>query len=408
MTQPAVEVHDLSKRFRLYHERNKTLKATVMRRGRARYEDFLALEDVTFDIPRGATFGLIGENGSGKSTLLKCMARILRPEKGSVTLHGRMSALLELGAGFHPELSGRENVYLNASILGLSRRQVDARFDDIVGFAGLERFIDNPVKNYSSGMYVRLGFAVAINVEPEILLVDEVLAVGDEEFQNRCTAKFADLKRAGCTVVVVSHGMNAVRGMCDQVAWLRHGKLTGLGHTDDVIDAYLRHVKAEADQHTQEASVRTAVDGSTVRAAIQRVELLDAAGRSIHELAGRDPVTIRLAYRARDFSVELRPVFTVSRADGTWICDVQTGAPVPYVHDELVHVDYAVPSLPLQPGVYEVDIALKDKWMSQAHVSVRRAARFTVTPGPDIHMGGLVDLGGSWSSGVLETMPEGE
>jgi ABC-2 type transport system ATP-binding protein len=182
VTAHPIEVRDVSKRFRLYHERNQSVKAAIMRGGRARYEEFWALDEVSFDVEEGTTFALVGENGSGKSTMLKCLARILRPDKGTVSVDGTMSALLELGAGFHPELSGRENVFLNGSILGLSKRELERRFDEIVGFAGLERFIDMPVKNYSSGMYVRLGFSVAINVDPDVLLIDEVLAGGDEEF----------------------------------------------------------------------------------------------------------------------------------------------------------------------------------------------------------------------------------
>ncbi len=203
----AISVEDVSKNFRLYTERNQSLKAMAMSRTRVRYEEFPALRDVSLEIPAGVTYGLIGENGSGKSTLLKCMARILKPETGRIRTEGKVSALLELGAGFHPELSGRDNVYLNGAILGLSKKQLAARFDDIVGFAGLEHFIDTPVKNYSSGMYVRLGFSIAINVDPDILLVDEVLAVGDEQFQRKCAEKFADLKHSGKTVVIVSHAL---------------------------------------------------------------------------------------------------------------------------------------------------------------------------------------------------------
>ena len=171
--ESAISVAGVSKQYRKYHERNQSLKATVMRGRRARYEEFWALRDVSLEIAAGTTYGLVGENGSGKSTLLKCMARILRPDEGALSVHGKVSALLELGAGFHPELSGRENVFLNGALLGMSQRAIRARFDDIVGFAGLEEFIDAPVKNYSSGMYVRLGFAVAINVDPDVLLVDE-------------------------------------------------------------------------------------------------------------------------------------------------------------------------------------------------------------------------------------------
>src|SRR5664280_8272 len=219
-SESAVVVDDVSKRFRLYSERNQSLKAALMRHGRARYEEFWAVREVSLEIKQGATYGLVGENGSGKSTLLKCIAKILRPDRGTIRTTGKLAALLELGSGFHPELSGRENVFLNGSILGLSKRELTSRFDEIVGFAGLEQFIDQPVKNYSSGMYVRLGFSVAINVDPDVLLVDEVLAVGDAVFQRRCQEKFSEFRRAGKTVVVVSHAMETVRTMCDEVAWL--------------------------------------------------------------------------------------------------------------------------------------------------------------------------------------------
>src|SRR3954471_22553739 len=239
MAETAVEVTGVSKRFRLYHERNQSLKAAFMRGRRAKFDEFWALQDVSFSVPAGKTYGLIGHNGSGKSTLLKCLAGILVPDKGSVRTRGKVSALLELGAGFHPELSGRDNVYLNGSILGMSKKQIDSQFDEIVDFAGLETFIDTPVKNYSSGMYVRLGFSVAINVDPEILLVDEVLAVGDEAFQRKCSEKFADLKESGKTIVVVSHALGAMQSLCDQLALLEHGNLVTVGPSQDVIDDYL-------------------------------------------------------------------------------------------------------------------------------------------------------------------------
>ena len=237
MAAPAIEVNGVSKRFQLVKSRNSTLKGTIFNGfRRASCEEFWALDDVSFEVPEGSTFGLVGHNGSGKSTLLKCLAQDpTGPTRARSRTRGAVSALLELGAGFHPELSGRDNVYLNASILGLCRKEVDRRFDDIVGFAGLERFIDTPVKNYSSGMYVRLGFAVAINVEPDILLVDEVLAVGDAEFQERCLAKFAEFRASGRTVVLVSHGMGNVRALCDQAVLLEHGKVIGEGTADDVV-----------------------------------------------------------------------------------------------------------------------------------------------------------------------------
>ena len=235
----ADSVAGVSKRFRLYHERNQSLKATVMRRGRARYDEFWALRDVSFDIPAGGTFGIIGENGSGKSTLLKCIARILRPDAGRIATTGKVAALLELGSGFHPELSGRENVFLNGSILGLSRSEITRRFDEIVGFAGLERFIDTPVKRYSSGMYVRLAFAVAASLRTDILIVDEVLAVGDAEFQKRCMNKMGHAARSGRTVLFVSHNMGAIESLCSRAIWLESGRCLSDGAPGDVISRYL-------------------------------------------------------------------------------------------------------------------------------------------------------------------------
>jgi ABC-type polysaccharide/polyol phosphate transport system ATPase subunit len=234
----AVTVDGVSKKYRLYHERNQSLKAAVMRGRRARYEEFWALRDVSLEVEAGESFGLVGDNGSGKSTLLKCMARILSPDEGRVATVGKVSTLLELGAGFHPELSGRDNVYLNGSILGLSKQQISRRFDEIVAFAGLEPFIDTPVKNYSSGMYVRLGFSVAINVDPDILLVDEVLAVGDIDFQRKCVEKFVDLKTQGRTIVLVSHALESVRNLCDRAALLDEGHLRTVGPAPAVIDEY--------------------------------------------------------------------------------------------------------------------------------------------------------------------------
>lgn len=238
----SVEIRDVSKMFRLYHERNQTLKSAIMRRKKSVYEDFWALNDISFDIPEGSTFGLIGSNGSGKSTLLKCLAKIYWPDKGTIAYNGRMAALLEVGSGFHHELSGRENIYLNGSILGMSKKEIDRKYDEIVEFSGVERFIDQPVKNYSSGMYVRLGFSVAISIEPDILVVDEVLAVGDAEFQEKCLQKFRDFKAAGRTVVMVSHSMDSISTMCDHAAWLNKGTLMTVGASDDTIAAYLDSV----------------------------------------------------------------------------------------------------------------------------------------------------------------------
>ena len=402
----AVTVEHVSKSFKIFTEYNNTLKASVMRRGHAKFERFQALDDVSFSVPAGSTYGIVGENGSGKSTMLKILANILRPESGTVTLNGRLSALLELGAGFHPELTGRENVYLNAAILGVSKKHIESRFDDIVDFAGIGKFIDNPVKNYSSGMYVRLGFAVAINVEPEILLIDEVLAVGDAEFQARCIERLTELKHGGCTIVLVSHGMDTVRNVCDRVCWLKNGKLMAAGHAEDVVDRYLDHVKEERTARMKFETVRLAADGHTERPALEAVSLRNLEGNAITSVPTLQPAVIHFAYRARDFAVEIRPMLSIFRSDGAWVATTQTGAPVPYIHDDLVGVDYTIPAMSLQPGMYEVSVSLRDPYLEEVYVDVERCLIFEVVAAGDLNMSGLVNLAGSWSSGVLERMPE--
>lgn len=242
MTVGAITVDAVSKRFRLERNRPSSLKEAILRTGRVRDTDeFWVLRDVDLEIEAGSFFGLIGHNGSGKSTLLRLMAGIHRPTLGSVEAKGRLSALLELGTGFHPDLTGRENVYLNGVMLGITRRQMTAAMDDIIEFSGIGDFVDEPVKIYSSGMYVRLGFAVAVNVAPDILLVDEVMAVGDEEFQRRCLNHMDMLRDNGTTIVVVSHNTDLMIE-CHRVGWLDHGRLVEVGAPDDVVSAYLASV----------------------------------------------------------------------------------------------------------------------------------------------------------------------
>jgi ABC-2 type transport system ATP-binding protein len=236
---PAVRIEGISKKFRLYRERPTSLKQRILA-SRMRAEDFWALRDVTFDVPDGSFLGLVGHNGSGKTTLLKCIAGILRPTAGTIRYGGRLAALLELGAGFHPELTGRENVYLNASFLGLSRQETARVYDEIVAFAELEDFMDNQVKFYSSGMLVRLGFAVAVHVDPEIFLIDEVLAVGDESFQRRCLERVRRFQEEGRTIVLVSHALDTVRQVCDRAVMLEHGRIEMEGTPESVVRE-LRH-----------------------------------------------------------------------------------------------------------------------------------------------------------------------
>ena len=399
MTDPAIVVEGVGKRFRLYHERNQSLKAAVMRRGRADYEDFWALRDVSLEIPSGSTYGLIGTNGSGKSTLLKCIAKILRPDEGSVAVRGKIAALLELGSGFHPELSGRENVFLNGSILGLSRRELEARFDEIVGFAGLEKFIDTPVKNYSSGMYVRLGFSVAINVDPEILLVDEVLAVGDAAFQRRCLEKFADFRRSGKTVVIVSHDSGSMRGMCDQVAWLDQGRLLTTGSPGEVVDEYFdTDMTAREDRVVDAAGAERWGSGE---ARVVRVELLDGDGGPVPRVGSQAPATLRIHWEAS--APVQRPVFglALEHLDGThlWGHHSKGTDAVPDVLEGTGYVDCQVPRLALQPGTYQVNASIVDESLMHEYDLRRAVLRFDVDRGAVRDTVGYVALSASWRHG---------
>ena len=402
MTSTAVVVDDVSKQYRLYHERNQSLKAAIMRRARVKYEEFWALRDVSFDVPEGTTFALIGENGSGKSTLLKCMAHILRPEKGRIETHGKISALLELGAGFHPELTGRENIFLNGSILGMSKKQLNQRFDEIVGFAGLEHFIDTPVKNYSSGMYVRLGFSVAINVDPEILLIDEVLAVGDAEFQRKCMEKFDDFREAGKTIVIVSHALESVRNLCDTAAWLEHGQLRRLGNSSEVIDEYL------TESHTDRAA-----DGDhgtrwgTGDARVEQIEVLDASGEPVKRVCTGDTVVFRFHYKS-DALIE-KPVWGMAlfSLDGVWVTGPSTRE-VGLFPDKLDPgdegwVDLRVDRLLLLPGTYDVSASLFNITGATVYDMRHRALRFDVEFGDPHEEYGFTSLGGTWEGDILDT-----
>ena len=246
----------VSKKFSLHRERPRSFQEQlihVLQRKHTPSETFWALQDISFTVDRGESVGLIGPNGAGKSTILKLIAQILEPTSGHIWADGRVGVLLELGAGFHPDLTGRENIFLNGSILGLSRPDIQRKMADIVAFADIDQFIDVPVKHYSSGMYVRLGFAVAVHTDPEILLVDEVLSVGDTSFQQRCLDRIHQLQRNGTSILLVSHGLDVVRKMCDQALWLKDAGLAAIGKTDDVISAYLGHVQQQSAQAAAQA-----------------------------------------------------------------------------------------------------------------------------------------------------------
>ena len=390
----AVSVQGVSKSFRIYHDRNQSLKATILRRKRAEFAEFWALRDVSLEIPEGETFGLMGHNGSGKSTLLKCIARILQPNEGMITSRGRMAAMLEVGSGFHPELSGKENVYLNGSILGMTRNEIDRKFDTIVDFAGVGDFIDQPVKNYSSGMYVRLGFSVAIHVDPDILLVDEILAVGDMQFQEKCREKFAEFKEQGRTVIVVSHGLGEMRTFCDKAAWLDHGKLVEVGPAAQIVDNYI-----EAG-HLARPVASGGTRHGTGEIIVDRVELIGADGKEARQFATGAQVTVRLHYTT-ETRVE-RPVFATSlhSVDGQhlWSHHTWDAEYIPPALDGKGYIDVVIPALPLLPGTFNINTSVVDESLSHSFDQWVKAVRFEVIQGPARESGGVVAMSSKWQN----------
>ena len=318
MPQSVVEFRSVSKSYPIYPSPSARLKELACLNRRSFHRDFWALRDITFDIRAGETFCIIGENGSGKSTLLQMVAGILHQTQGDIAVRGRVAALLELGAGFNPEFTGRDNVYVNAAILGLSRREIDAKFPEIEAFAEIGEFIDQPVKTYSSGMAVRLAFAVAIHVDPEILLVDEALAVGDIYFHQRCMRKVHELREKGVTILFVTHAMGEVKSIGDRAMWLEAGRIQDIGNTDRIVTKYLAamfekdtaylttaHHKAQRAAHgpvTAPEIVETIPnidhrfgDG---RAEVLGIAILDQAGQPLHILEPLSPVVVRISVRA--------------------------------------------------------------------------------------------------------------
>lgn len=373
-----VEVVDLSKRFVIRKE--KSLKERLVNFGRSNLhkEDFWALRNVSLEIESGSTVGLIGPNGSGKSTLLKSIGGILQPTSGLVRTRGRMAALLELGAGFHPDLTGRENVYLNAAILGLSTAQTDKHFDAIVDFSGIEQFIDTQVKFYSSGMYVRLAFAVAVHVDPDILLVDEVLAVGDEPFQRKCMDKIRSFQGEGRTIIFVTHGLDQVADLCDRAIVLEHGVVTADGPPREA----LRVLRTEFDQIREGEIARERAllqDGPTVDVKITSVGMVHA-GTQVTSVAAGEPLTVRITVDAPTPLESWALGFGFDSLGGQTIYATNSrmlGVTMPPVSG-VQSFDFQVPATMLGEGTYSLHGIITDGGGSELH-KVREAASLEVT-----------------------------
>ena len=355
----AIEVTDVHKVYRRYGRRRHfgTLKSALLSgrllRDLKPDEVLHALNGVSFNVAAGRTFGIIGRNGSGKSTMLKMMAGIGKPTTGQVKVLGRVSALIELGAGFHPEISGRENVFINGMMLGLSKKAIAARFDEIVAFAELEQFIDAPVKTYSSGMYMRLGFAVAINVDPDVLLVDEVLAVGDQAFTNKCLAKFDEFRRSGRTIVIVTHSLDMVTRFCEEALWLDGGRIQAQGSPEQVIDAYLAAVAQKESVEHPAPHLPHVVD-------IVDVQVCGDDGRPTTMFTSGDSVKITIALSARVCVDDAVIGYSIFNADGVRCCATNTvidGQGL-FTIDGDATVSCTIDRLDLVAGTYSLDVVV--------------------------------------------------
>jgi ABC-type polysaccharide/polyol phosphate transport system ATPase subunit len=359
VTENAIVARDLTKRYRLRRERRRTLKELVLRQY-APAETVEALRGVSFTVAEGEAFGVIGANGSGKSTLLKLVAGTAKPSSGTLQVKGRVAALLEIGAGFHPDFTGRENAYLNGSLLGLSRREMDRALPDIERFADLGRFFDAPVKTYSSGMYTRLGFSVAVFLDPDVLLVDEVLAVGDEYFQHKCFAKIAEFRAAKKTILLVSHDLGAVARLCDRALWLDDGAVAAVGAVRDVVSAY-HHRIGEREQRERAArgEVGARWGSREIEIASARVLGPDGAERSV--LDSGEAAAIEIAYRNPARVGDAVFGVYVYRDEGTGVYGTNTlidGCDVPVREAGVAR--FRIDALDLLPGAYDVDIGIID------------------------------------------------
>ncbi len=406
----AIEFDKVSKRFRMDRSRPRSFQEALVAAFRPRppsppeEREFWALKDVSFEVPRGATVGLIGPNGSGKSTTLKLVSRIIEPTSGEVRVNGRVTALLELGAGFHQELSGRDNIFLNGALMGMSRREINRKVESIIEFSEIGDFIEVPVKLYSSGMYVRLGFAVAVSLDPEILLVDEVLAVGDAAFQHKCMTRIGELRRSGITILLVSHDLGSIQALCERAVWFDHNKVRSVGNPVDVAMAYLNRVaEEEADRNGTTLQAKSG-DGEddrgwgTGEVEITGVDFIDASGSARKVFLTGTEMTIRIKYRAPDRITD--PIFglAIYTQQGTHLCGPNTnfsGFGIEAV-EGLGEVVYRIPALPLIEGGYLVSVSCHDREDSKMYAYQDRRYSFQVYPGASRERYGLVTLNGEW------------
>ena len=384
-----------ARRFKVYPRESRRLKDVIVARGRSRPTEVVALRDVSFGVEPGSAVGLVGRNGSGKTTLLRLISGIIKPTSGHVEVGGRVGSLLELGAGFHPDLSGRENVFLNGSIHGLKRAYVREQLDEIVAFAGLEEFIDLPVRTYSSGMYMRLGFAIAAHIDADVLLLDEVFAVGDEQFQRKCFGKIFEFKQRGGTIVFVSHDASAVERLCDRAILLSDGAVAFDGPTHDAIVRYRQLLAGDRDPAERGAGLKEWGSGE---ARIENVELLGAEGEPRTQFLAGEPLTLRFRVVAERPLPPLRVSFELRDSSGLLV------AGSGYSLEDPGGVRFDVDSLPLTDGRFHLRLGLSDDSGEQLYHWLDDALAFVVYPGGEAR--GVVRLEGRWSGEEIQARAE--
>jgi ABC-type polysaccharide/polyol phosphate transport system ATPase subunit len=401
--EPVIQLDHVSVRYRVPQERIPSIKEYVIRRlkGKLRYHDFLALDNVNLVVYPGEVVGIIGPNGAGKSTLLKVVARVIRPTRGRVRIHGKVAPLLELGAGFDYELTGRENIYLNGAILGFSKANIEQRFERIVDFSGLGEFIDAPLRTYSTGMVARLGFAVATDVRPEILIVDEVLGVGDAEFQTKSSERIQSFQASGTTILLVSHSLGSIEQMCSRAIWLDHGEEISEGPTKTVVNQYMRKVLGvEKERLAGEIKVRSDQRWGTFTIEITKVRITDQYGVEQSIFQTGDTLVLSIEYFAHQPVIS--PIFgmAIHKIDGLHISGPNTrfcGLELPTVSG-VGKISFQIPNLPLLDGSYLISVASTD-WedteMYDYHDRVYPFRVFNISE-QDREKYGVVTLNGKW------------
>lgn len=364
----AIEVKNVRKKFKVFFDKGSQLKERILFKNRNRYEERWVLDDISFEVKEGEAIGLIGHNGCGKSTTLKLLTRIMYPDSGSIELKGRVSSLIELGAGFHPDMSGRENIYTNASIFGLSKKEIDERLDDIIEFSEMEPFLDNPVRTYSSGMYMRLAFSVAINVNADILLIDEILAVGDVNFQAKCFNKLREIKAQGTTIVIVSHSMGQIEQICDRSIWIHEGKIKGEGKPRDIDMEYLNFMGEKRENAAEKSLNPEDKDGlnndtrwGNGKARFTDVYMTDSNGKRKAVFASEEAANICMSYKVKQKVEDAVFGIGIFRSDGMHCYGTNTRIEQ-FDQFDLTQdgeVKVRIDKLLLLPGRYTLDVAIE-------------------------------------------------